>query len=69
MDNVFTLAKWADEYIKEYQKSGDFDPYAALTGTEDRKQKIFLECVSYLYDLEKLAEDFRKTRDKITFGN
>ena len=67
-ENVASAATWAAEYIKEYNKSGDFNPFALLTGTQDKKQQIFCECCDFLQTLEEATEKFRRTRDKITFS-
>lgn len=58
-DNLISALTWAQNYINEYKKSGAFDPYAALSGEADRKQKIFIQCVSFITDLENITENHR----------
>ena len=65
--NMESAIRWAEDYIKEYQKSGDFDPFRELTGTADKKQRLFGECVDFLHALEMATETFRQNRDRITF--
>lgn len=53
---------WAKNYIKEYNKNEVFNPYAMLSGTYDtpqneRKQKIYIQCVSFLNDIENLMHE------------
>lgn len=69
IENITSAATWAAEYIAQYQKNGaDFDPFALLAGTDNRQSKIFTESIAFLHDLEEIAENYRKTRDKITFS-
>jgi hypothetical protein len=56
--------KWCNDFIIEYQKNGDFDPFTALTGNENKRQKIYVECVNFLYSLESLTDDFKDIRKK-----
>lgn len=69
IDNVLSAAKWAAEYIAEYEKSGrEFDPFKVLSGTDDKKSKLFTESINFLHEIEETAESFRKTRDRISFS-
>ena len=58
---------WARDYCKEYQINGDFDPLAALSGTADRKQRLFGESVDYIENIRKATEDFINTRNIIIY--
>lgn len=65
LEDIITKAQWAIDYIIEYHKSGeDFDPFTVLTGTESKRNKLFLECCSFLDDLETAKENFVNTRNK-----
>jgi hypothetical protein len=55
---------WCNEYIKAYQKIGDFDPFKALSGENDKKDKLYIECVNFLYELETLTDNFKDIRKK-----
>jgi hypothetical protein len=66
-NNLFSAIEWANDYIIEYQKSGKFDPVSALTGTADKEQRIFTECVNFLHTLEEATADFKSIRAKISF--
>lgn len=67
IDNVLSVAKWAAEYIEEYEKSGhDFDPFKVLSGTDDKKSKLFTESINFLHELEETAETFKTIRHKVT---
>ena len=68
-DKIAITVKWARDYITDYQKNGCyFDPFKALTGTEDKQQRMFGECVNFLSEVENLIEQFDKTRNKIIFS-
>lgn len=65
LDDIITKAQWAIDYIIEYRKNPDcFDPLTVLTGTERKRNKLFLECCSFLDDLETAKENFVNTRNK-----
>ena len=65
IDNLNNNILWALEYISEYKKSGgDFDPFTLLTGTENRKQKLYYESLQFLIDLERAANDYIDARRK-----
>ena len=57
--------KWCNDFIIEFQKSEEFDPFSALSGNESKKQKIYTECVNFLYSLESLTDDFKDIRKKL----
>ena len=63
--NITDAMQWATDYIFEYQKSGAFDPFSALDGTADKRQKLFTESVIFLKEIEELTESYRKIRNKI----
>lgn len=65
--DVLDAMQWAADYITEYQKSGNFDPFRALQGTEDREQRLFTESVNFLHEMQELTDAYRATRNKITF--
>lgn len=56
---------WARDYCKEYQINGNFDPFAALSGTADGKQRLFGESVDYIENIRKATENYINTRNKI----
>jgi len=65
IEDVTITAQWALDYIREYQKTGEnFDPFAVLTDTENRQQKLFRECCDFLDDLETITNRFIDTRKK-----
>lgn len=64
--NIITALRWAQEYIVEYQKTGNFSPFALLTGESDKEQRHFCNCVDFIETLTRAAEDFRKIRDNIS---
>lgn len=75
IENITPTIRWAEQYIKEFKAKNfekneknfgkSFDPFAVLTDTETSEQKMFRECVTYLAEIEKLTEDFRKSRKSI----
>ena len=65
-EKIAIKIKWAEDYITE--NSGCFDPFKVLTGTEDKQQKLFGECVNFLSEVENLIEQFDNTRNKIIFS-
>lgn len=67
IENVKSAAAWANEYITWFRNNREFDPLAALADTEDRDQKLFGECVAFLDEIEKAAERFRETRERIAY--
>jgi hypothetical protein len=64
IDDIIPTMRWAEKCIEEF-KAEDFDPFAVLMDTETKEQKMFIECVAYLEGIEKLTEDFRKSRKSI----
>lgn len=64
MDSIVATMRWTEKCIEEF-KAEDFDPFAVLMNTETKEQKMFRECVAYLEGIEKLTEDFRKSRKSI----
>lgn len=60
--NINDKIKWCENYIKEYNKKYCFSPFMELTGANDtpqneRKQKIYIECVAFLQELEKITTE------------
>lgn len=72
MVNTINSMKWAENYVEEFLKNNEFNPYDVLMGTESKDQKLYGLCVNYLEDvknaMESLTENFRATREKIVFG-
>lgn len=64
--------EWCEKYIDEFIKNEEFDPLAALTDTETKSQKLYGECVSFIYDICNYVEDrskiFDDMRYRIIFG-
>lgn len=66
LESVTNAATWAAKYCADYVKRGEgFDPFATMNGTETKSAALFRESCALLDDLEKAADAFRKTRDKI----
>ena len=64
LNNLISKISWCNEYINEYRKENDFNPFDVLMGREDRKGKLFNICVGFLYELEKAVNDFEALRKK-----
>ena len=67
-DKLYTYIKCANDYINFFNKNVDFEPFQIITGETDKQHKLFCECVDFLNNLEKAAEDFENNRNKITRG-
>lgn len=67
-EDILAKMQWAEKYIEEYRKSGEYIPIDALFGTEDKRQRLFGECVDFLHAIKEITDDFRRTRDKISFS-
>lgn len=63
-DGVVATMKWAEQCIKEFN-GDDFDPLAMLMDDETKSQKLASESAVYLAEIERLTEEFRKTRRRI----
>ena len=67
MENINTAISWAEAYCADFSKNNEFDPFAALMGTENRQQKIFSLCVDFLENTKKLNNDFSADLKKILY--
>ncbi len=66
-DDITRTIMWAENYIQDFIKNEQFDPYTALTGTETKAQRLYGECITLLQAIETSVETFRNHRDYITF--
>ena len=65
LNDITARAEWAIDYIEEYLKSGEaFDPFEILTGTENKRTKLFYDCCVFLDELDNVTKQFTKIRNK-----
>ena len=50
---------WANNYIEEYLKNNEFDPFRVLEG-KDKPTKIYCLCCNYLAELKTKEEETNK---------
>ena len=64
IDRLTQKISWCNEYITDFIISGNFSPYAALTGEADKKQRLYIESVNFLQTIEKELDNFEKIQKK-----
>ena len=56
MTKIENPEKLAESIIQDFKKNNVFDPFAFLSGTESKSQKIYGVCVGFLCELEEARE-------------
>ncbi len=72
LEKLLAKLDWCKSYMAEFTANNEFDPYAAIMGTESKSQKLYCECVEYVSDIGKYfaerSEEFNKRRKEIVYG-